>query len=264
MRFKQIRNATARFFYAGKFYLLDPWLAAKDAMGYMAYTDYKVDDSAKMYISMPICPLPEPAERILAGIDGYIVTHIHPDHIDMNLDGTVGAPLDKLLPVFVQNEEDASVFANSGFNDVRVLTADGLIFGDAKLTKVPAQHGTKKPCGEACGVVLESEFEPTLYLAGDTVWNDKVKRTLDKFRPQVTVVNACGAELVEFGRLIMNDDDVAAMGKAAPYTKIIVSHMDNVAHASLTRTTLNQSLKRKKALKRLYIPEDGEVLEFNK
>ncbi|MDO5296614.1 MAG: MBL fold metallo-hydrolase [bacterium] len=264
MQFKQIRNATARIYYAGKVYLLDPWLAAKDAMGYMAYTDFKVDDSAKMYISMPICPLPESVERILAGVDGYIVTHIHPDHIDMNIDGTVGGPLDKLLPVFVQNEEDAEIFHISGFTDVRVLSEEGLEFGDARLIKTPALHGLKANCGSACGVVLESENEPTLYLAGDTVWYDKVKRTLDKFRPKVIVVNACAAEGVDFGRLIMNDDDVAAVVKAAPYAKIIASHMDNVAHASLTRTTLGRSLKRRKLLNKVCIPEDGQVLEFSK
>lgn len=58
---------------------------------------------------MPICPLPTTVDEILADVDYYIVTHIHPDHIDMEMDGTVGNVLNKETPVLVQNDEDAQV-----------------------------------------------------------------------------------------------------------------------------------------------------------
>ena len=50
-------------------------------------------------------------EKVLEGVDACIVTHVHPDHIDMAADGTVGAALPKNMPVFVQSDEDAAVCA---------------------------------------------------------------------------------------------------------------------------------------------------------
>ena len=70
---------------------------------------FKTPDSQKTFISMPICPLPTTVDEILADVDYYMVTHIHPDHIDMEMDGTVGNMLNKETPVLVQNDEDAQV-----------------------------------------------------------------------------------------------------------------------------------------------------------
>lgn len=91
---------------------------------------------------MPFYDLPMSVEEILQGVDYYVVTHIHPDHIDMAMDGTVGAPLDKNVPVICQNEEDAAVFEKSGFRKIIVLSREGMDFGAARLTQVPARHGT--------------------------------------------------------------------------------------------------------------------------
>ena len=93
--------------YAGKTFLIDPWLAEKGQMG--CFLDipgnpFHVPDAAKEGIPMPMCALPEPAGEILKGVDYYVVTHIHPDHVDMAPDGTVGRMLDKTVPVLVQNE----------------------------------------------------------------------------------------------------------------------------------------------------------------
>lgn len=133
---------------------------------------------------MPFYDLPMPMEEILAGVDYYLVTHIHPDHIDMSMDGTVGAHLDKNVPVICQNEADAAVFQKSGFRDVTVLSETGMLFGPAKLTKVPALHGTVNPCGDAMGVMFESAAEKTFYLAGDTVWYPAVADTLKRWQPK--------------------------------------------------------------------------------
>ena len=46
----------------------------------------------------------------------------------MAADGSVGAPLDKTVPVFVQSEEDAAVLRRSGFARVEVLDEE-TVFG---------------------------------------------------------------------------------------------------------------------------------------
>lgn len=265
MIIEQIRNATIKIHYGNKVFLIDPWLAPKDSFGSFAYLPesmpFKATDSQKSFISMPICPLPQSVEEILSGVDYYIVTHIHPDHIDMNFDGTVGHPLNKETPVLVQNKEDAQAFLNSGFKNVEILSESGISIGNAKITKVPARHGVDVPCGSAMGFVMEGE-EKTLYVAGDTIWYEKVAENIDNFKPEVIVLNACAAELVGFGRLIMDSEDVEKVIKYSPDSKIILSHMDNVAHASLSRTSLSRELEKNGMLSKAIIPQDGEKLEF--
>ena len=109
MKIQQIRNAMVRIRYAGKTFLTDPWLAPRGSMG--TFRDYPMFRCRpeRLDLPLPLCDLPMPVADILTGVDAYIVTHVHPDHIDMAADGSVGAPLDKAVPVFVQSEEDAAV-----------------------------------------------------------------------------------------------------------------------------------------------------------
>jgi len=263
MKIKQIRNATVRVSFAGKNFLLDPWLIEKGKMG--CFSDipgrpFHIPDVSKESIPMPMCDLPEPVEAVLDGIDYYIVTHIHPDHIDISPDGTVGSVLDKAVPVLVQNEADRDVFLKSGFRQVKVMSETGCGFGDITITKAPALHGVIEPCGEASGVVFQGKGEKTLYVAGDTIWNTEIKKTLKYYRPDVVVLNACAAELTGFGRLIMNDEDVEAAARTVPDAKIVISHMDTVAHATITRYTMRGLLARRGV--DYLMPDDGETVEL--
>ena len=115
MKLQQIRNAALRISYAGKIFLTDPWLAGKGAMGTIASTPFRCRYPEQEHLPMPLCDLPMPVEKVLEGVDACIVTHVHPDHIDMAADGTVGAMLPKNMPVFVQSDADAAVLRRSGF-----------------------------------------------------------------------------------------------------------------------------------------------------
>jgi len=262
MRIQQIRSATLKVNFAGTTFLIDPWLASRWAMGCFADLGgrFTVPDPVKRHIPMPICPLPMPVDEILRGVDFYVVTHVHPDHIDMGGDGMVGAPLDKSVPVIAQNDQDADRLSRSGFADVRVLTESGCTAGGATLYKTPARHGTVIPCGDAMGVVFQAVGEQTLYIAGDTVWYPQVADTLAQFRPGVVALNACAAELEECGRLIMNDEDVESVSLAAPWANLLITHMDTVAHASITRHEMRGRLARRGV--KYVMPEDGETVEF--
>jgi L-ascorbate metabolism protein UlaG (beta-lactamase superfamily) len=133
--------------------------------------------------------------------------------------------------------------------------------GSVSIYKTPGKHGVITPCGEASGIIFKATDEKTLYIAGDTVWFEGVKNTLDKYKPDIIALNACAAELIGFGRLIMNDEDVETVSKISPDSKIIITHMDNVSHASITRFTM-RSLLRKRDIKEYFMPEDGETLVF--
>ena len=261
MHIQQIRSAMVRIVYAGKTFLTDPWLAEKGAMGPFNDPGFRYCYPEQGNIAMPMCDLPMPVKNILEGVDAYIVTHVHPDHIDMAEDGTVGALMDKNVPVFVQSEEDAAILARSGFKQVDILSQDSS-FAGIRLVKTPGRHGTKIPCGPSCGVIFEHPDEKKLYVAGDTIWYDGVADTLATFRPDVIILNACAAEFIDQGRLIMDDNDVNNVYNACPNAKIIVSHMDNVAHAAITRKSMRDLLTRRGIWNEVLMPDDGESYSF--
>ena len=166
---------------------------------------------------------------------------------------------DKNVTIFAQNSIDAEALTRSGFNSVEVLVEN--ILGDVKLTKTPARHGTINPLGEACGIIFQAPDEKTLYLVGDSVWFDGVENSLKKFQPDVVIVNACAAELKGNGRLIMNDEDIDCIAQTLPNARMVVSHMDNVAHATITRHEMRGLLARR-GIKNYFMPADGQSLEF--
>ena len=227
MKLTQIRNATIRMIYAGNVFLIDPWLAPKHQLSFVDIPErpFHVPDPVKENIPMPFYGLPMDTEQILSGIDYYIVTHLHPDHIDIAKDGTVGGPLNKQTPVICQSTEDAKILQYSGFSEVIVLPETGMDFGAAKLTRVPARHGTVVPCGDAMGIIFQSAGERAFYLAGDTIWYSGVEENLRRYQPEVIALNCCAAETVENGRLIMGDEDVQCVAMAAPQAKLYLIHV---------------------------------------
>ena len=260
MKIQQIRNATLKIAYGGKTFLTDPWLQEKGALGTFADKPFRCLSPEKETVAMPMCGLPMPREEVLQGVDAYVVTHIHPDHIDMSPD-CIGNTLDKNVPVFVQGADDAQVLMKNGFTDINVLYENSR-FGEVQLVKTPGWHGTKIPMCPTCGVVFRAAGEKSLYVAGDTIWYDGVRDALLEYRPDIVVLNACAAEFTTYGRLIMNAEDVARVHECLPDATIIISHMDNVAHASITRADMRMLLKDLLGAKSALMPEDGETLEF--
>jgi hypothetical protein len=113
---------------------------------------------------------------------------------------------------------------------------------------------------DAMGIVFKSDKEKTLYVAGDTIWCDEVITAIDKFNPEIIVINACGATVLvgEGERLIMDIEDVKAISNYAKNSIIIASHMDTVSHLTVTREDI-KSLK----LNNVVVPDDNEILEFD-
>lgn len=263
IQIQQIRNATVKANYNGKIFLIDPWLAPKGAMGSFnsLNTGFNPVDPERANIPMPMCELPFSIKEILDGVDYYILTHVHPDHFDLNYYNEV---LDRNTPIFVQNEEDYEFIKSLNFKDIRILQETGNIVDDIKLTRIEGIHGSLLPCGKSSGVIFESQNKPTLYFVGDTIMYEGVKRAINFYNPDIIVVNGADAELTTFGHLIMDDEAVATIHKLIPNAKIIVSHLDNVAHGSITREVMYQRLSEKGIVHDILIPEDGEIYTFVK
>lgn len=256
MKFTQIRNATLRLDYGGKRFLIDPYLAEKET-----YPGFPGTMNA--HLSHPRVSLKTELNQIL-DIDAVIVTHTHLDHWDE----AAITRLPKEIPVFAQHENDAALIRSQGFKDVRLLSENSQFEG-ITLHKTEGTHGHSdaiadlhKMLGEVSGVVFQHPKEKTLYIAGDTVWNNQVRQALTQYHPDIIVLNAGDAQLATGNSITMNCDDIKSVCEAAPYAVVIASHMEAVNHATLTRANLKEFVVRNKMEKQLLIPDDNQSYDF--
>ncbi|MFJ7974339.1 MBL fold metallo-hydrolase [Peribacillus sp. JNUCC 23] len=253
MNIEQIRNATLVVEYAGKKFLIDPFLADKGT-----YPPFP--NSLRQDQNNPLVSLPTSIDNIINHVDAVIVTHLHLDHWD---DVAIDV-LSKDIKMFVQNEEDATEIRNAGFQNVEVLHED-TVFKGIQLTKTKGEHGRGeilKVAGLVCGVVFKHPNEKTLYVAGDTVWYEAIQQVIETHKPEIIVVNAGDNQFLEGGSLVMGKDDVHEVHKAAPYAKIIASHMEAVNHWTLSRVELKSFVNEKGISSNVLVPDDGETYSF--
>lgn len=269
MKVRQIRNATIVLEYGGAKFLIDPMLAPQESMPGFAGT-------VNADLRNPTVPLVVPMDEIL-DVDAVVVTHVHTDHWDQSAAENIPAD----MPLFVQHFGDKALIGQAGyvsledgnvhnvegktFSDVRVLTGNPE-FNGVKLKKVPGQHGSDtalqvayEGLQEVCGVVFSHPDEKTLYLAGDTVWNDYVASNIATYQPEVIILNAGDAQVPGLGNIIMNADEVRHVCEAAPSAVIIASHFEAVNHAVAKREDLRRYLVGHNLTSRVLIPEDGEA-----
>jgi L-ascorbate metabolism protein UlaG (beta-lactamase superfamily) len=256
VKIKQIRNATLIVEYAGKRFLVDPMLAEKGA--YPAFPG-----TPNGHLSNPAVELTTPVSELL-DVNAVIVTHTHLDHWD----DVAKSLVPKELPIFVQNEKDAAEIRDAGFADTRLLT-ENAAFDGITLIRTGGRHGTDKAyaaigemLGGVSGVVFQHPREKTLYVAGDTIWNQDVEETLKRHAPDVVVLNCGDVQAIGLGSLIMNKEDVHQVYQAAPGATIVASHMEATNHAMLSREELRAFLGERGMTERVLVPEDGEALSF--
>lgn len=267
MKIRQIRNATLVLDIGDARILVDPWLSVE----------------ATTVFPGPTVSLVVPMEEIV-NVDAVILTHLHPDHWDP----TAIENLSSEIPIFTQHAADrdrvhdgqAMIVEATGevwythvegkqFDNATVLTGNPEFKG-VKLKKVPGQHGSDFAVqaayailAEVMGVVLSCPGEKTLYIAGDTTWNQYVEANIAEYRPDIIVVNAGNAKLPGIDdSIIMSPEDVVMVCEAAPDAIIIASHLDAVAHATTSRAELRTHLEGVGLAHRVLIPADGETMTF--
>ena len=117
--------------------------------------------------------------------------------------------------------------------------------------------------GEAAGFIFSAEGEPTVYWAGDTIWNDTLADLVARRRPQIIITHSCGAVWGDQVLILMDAAQTAAVCQAAPSSTVIAVHMEAVDHATVTRRDLRQyATAAGIGEDRLFIPADGETLTF--
>ncbi len=247
MKIRLIRHATLILEYGGHRLLIDPQLDPAGARPAIENTPNPRNN--------PLVELPVPVKELLRGTDAVFVTHTHRDHWD----GTAEKEIPKDLPLIGQPEDEPR-FRSAGFKNVTGM-GKTLDWNGITIHRTGGQHGTgeiAKKLAPVSGFVLRSPGEPTLYIAGDTIWCDDVAGPLAEFKPDVTVLNAGGARFLQGDPITMTPDDVIAVCKAAPSTQVVAVHMDAINHCIVSREDLAFQLEAARLRERVSIPVDGE------
>lgn len=244
-----VRNATLVIDYAGKKILVDPMLSPKGAI-----------DSWAGIQKNPTVELTIPVEEIVKDIDLVIVTHTHEDHFDKPASST----LNKSVELIIQ-PADKEFFKKEGFINATVVEGQK-VWNGITINRVEGKHGSGKVLemmGKTSGFVLQAKNQPTVYIVGDTIWNEDIKKDIETFKPDYIIVNSGGALMKDFSDtpIIMNEVQTMALIAASGKAKVIAVHMDALDHCFTTRAILKKKASELKiGQDKLIIPEDGEKL----
>jgi L-ascorbate metabolism protein UlaG (beta-lactamase superfamily) len=251
-----LRHATLLLVYGGRRLLVDPMLSAAGALPPVA--------NAANDRRIPLVPLPlEDAalDALLASLDGALVTHGHRDHWDAE----ASARIPRAIPLACQ-PADTARWQAEGFRAVTTARVDAAqAWLDLELWRTDGNHGrgeVGERMGPSSGFVLRAPGEPTVYLAGDTVWCPAVAAAIALHSPAVVVLNSGAAQFLTGGPITMDVADVAATCAAAPGARIVAVHLEAVNHCLLTRTGLREGLDDLGTGRHLLIPADGESISL--
>jgi len=246
MKLQLIRHATLWLEYGGMSLLIDPMLGD-------AGNAPPIPDTPGPRRN-PLAPLPASLPERLLTPDVLLVTHLHADHWD----AAAAAALPRDVPLVCQ-PGDAAKLAAQGFVAVKPV-ASSLEFRGVTLTRTGGRHGRGELAlrmGPVSGFVLQTPGEPTVYIAGDTVWGDDVRRTLEAFGPQLAVVNAGGARFLAGDPITMDAADIVSVCRSAPRTRVAAVHLDAINHCVETRAQLTAALAEAGVSEQVIIVEDG-------
>ena len=211
----------------------------------------------------PLVNLPfddETLRREIVGLSGALVTHLHNDHWDARATEL----LPKTLAILCQPEDEGRI-RERGFTDVRPVVTEQEFYG-ISLTRTAGQHGTGelgRRMASVSGFVLRHPDEPTLYIAGDTIWCADVAEVLRRDQPAVTIVNSGGAQFLVGDPITMTADDVVQVCRAAPTTRVVATHLEAINHCLVTRADLRDALVAADVSEQVAIPADGEWLDLS-
>lgn len=205
----------------------------------------------------PIVPLPESCHAVLERVTHCLITHKHPDHLDVQGEHYL---VEKQIPVSC-SVLDEELFRKKGFNVVQPLDYwKEEEFLGGKIVGTPARHGygyVAKPAGNVMGFYFELPDEPSVYLSSDTIYTEDVKKVLNEFKPGISVVASGTARFDLFKPLLMTLDDVIRFTRDAP-GKVIANHLEAVNHCTTDRAKLKQRLQAEGLTDKTMVPDDGD------
>jgi L-ascorbate metabolism protein UlaG (beta-lactamase superfamily) len=249
MKIQLIRNATMKITYAGRTILTDPMLGPKGE--FKAFAGIARN---------PTIGLPFQIEDIVAGIQGIVISHDHPDHFD----NAAAAALPRTAPVFCQPADEGKL-TDHGFQAVipieRSYSWEGIT-----ITRTDGRHGSGKVLefiGNVSGFVFQAGAEPTVYWVGDSIWCEPVENAIEQFAPDIIVTHSGGAKLPGFETIIMDAEQTLTTLNASGDAVVVAIHLEALDHCNVSRANLRQMAEAASIpASRLIIPKDGETIAF--
>jgi hypothetical protein len=116
--------------------------------------------------------------------------------------------------------------------------------------------------GNVMGFYMQLPDEKSIYISSDTIYIPEVQKVLKTYQPELVVVAAGSAQMDMFQPLLMKLENILRFVNDAP-GKVLANHMEAVNHCPTTRQQLKAALAVAGTLHKVYIPEDGECIDFN-
>lgn len=253
MRLTLLRHATLLVETAGRRLMVDPMLDPANARGPVRGTPNERPN--------PLVDLPVSAAEAAAGVEAVLLTHTHVDHLDAA--GVTTLPPG--IPWFCQ-PEDVEDITSAGVSDARAVPMGGsLEWEGITIHRTGGRHGREEQMvqglGPVSGFVVSAPGEPTVYVAGDTVWCDEVARAIERHAPDLVVVNAGGARFIQGDTITMEAADVIATAEALPGGRVVATHMEAINHCLETRAELAGAVGAAGLDGRVLIPADGDSVQ---
>ena len=250
--FQLIRNATIKLKFGGKTFLIDPMLGPKGSF-----------ESYGEIAKNPIIDLPSTPEEILKDVDVVLISHLHKDHFDE----AARELIPKDMPIFCQPGDRIRITA-SGFTTISEIPFSEEI-NRIKITRTGGKHGRgeiEKHMGNVSGFIFQHPDEPTLYVVGDSIFNEEVKAAIDRNKPQYIVTNSGGAFIPGFEKdlILMDEKETLELARYASEAKIIAVHLEALDHCTVNRASLKRSiLSSNLKADQFEIVMDGQSLALN-
>lgn len=261
MTIHHLRSATFIIESKDKFILIDPMLCKKGELPAFSYLKHSFQKN-------PIVNLPKNSDELLNKVTHCLITHsqkwgiellTHLDHLDPTGREFL---LQNNTPI-TSLKKDGSFFKKHKLNITKELEywkeEDYL---DGKIMAIPAKHGHgfwHNFMANGAGYLLNLPDEPSIYISGDTVLTDDVRKVLKEFQPQITVVASGNASMDIGGDILMSMDEIIEFIKLSP-SKVIANHLEALNHCPLTRVQLKNELEKHGLLDKVFIPNDGESI----
>ncbi len=261
MKIHHLRNATFVIESGDHHILIDPMLGAKGSIPPFSVIRFKAARN-------PLVDLPANASKILDKVTMCVVTHSqtfgfkplqHGDHLD---DAGEAFLTRRSIPVITPAKDKAylekyGLTVSHGVQPWQTMDIPG-----GKVTAVPSQHGhgwIHKVMANGCGFLIEMEGEPSIFVSGDTVLTNDVKRALTELKPDYAVLAAGQAQMDVGKPLLMAKSEIIEFIKLSP-NKVIANHMEALNQCPIDRTVLRAMLAEHGLTDKVLIPEDGETL----
>lgn len=252
MKIQLLRHATLLVTIKGKKLLVDPMLGEAKVMPPIANSPNNHRN--------PLVELNVTLD-FQQDIHGVLLTHTHRDHFD----DAAAEKIPAHMPILCQPEDDGKL-KKLGFLEIYPIS-DTLCWEGITIQRTGGQHGTGEIAAKMApvsGYVLQAEGEPSLYIAGDSIYCEEVSRAITTYQPNLIIVNAGGARFNAGDPITMTAEEVVKVCRQAPKAQIIAVHMEAINHCIESRAVLRTLLNQVGLTSQATIPMDGETLTFIK